>query len=124
VPVPAAELAVQTRLTQTFINSRPVTITLTPHTWSKDGSGGRKKTPGPPRTPQVVRFIEQVTVRNLSARTDIGSQYAEEATVLMMPDAEVAPNDEFEWDGSTWRVDSLQFPNEWSKRAAVLRYGR
>lgn len=124
MPVPAGELAVQTRLTETFINSRPVTITLTPITWSKDGSGGRKKTPGPPRTPQVVRFIEQVTVRNLSARTDIGSQYVEEATVLLMPDAIIEPNDEFEWDGSTWRVDSLQFPNEWSKRAAVLRYGR
>lgn len=124
MPVPAAELAAQTKITEAFINSRPVTLVLTPYTQAKDGSGGRKKTPGPPRPPQVMRFIEQVTVRNLSARTDLGSEYVEEATLLLMPDAAIAPNDEFDWDGSRWRVDSMQFPNEWSIRAAVLRYGR
>lgn len=124
MPVPAAELAVQLKVTEAFVNTRPVSLVLTPITWGADGKGGKRKTAGAPRPAQTFRFIEQVTVRNLSARTDIGSQYVEEATLLALPSVVVEPNDEFTWDGSLWRVDSLQFPNEWSVRAAVLRYGR
>lgn len=119
--VPAGELRVQIAVTAAYINTRPVDVVLVPQTFVGDGSGGKKKTPGPPRPPQRVRFIED---GGTTRRTEIGSQYVQAATLLCLPEMAIAVNDEFTWDGSTWRVDSLEFPNEWSVRASVLRYGR
>ena len=121
MPVPAAELAVQTRLTAAYIDTRPESIVFTPVTYAKDSSGGKKKTPGQPGPPQRVRFIEEGISRRLS---DLGSQYVASAELLALPDAAISVDDEFTFGGGVWRVDKIEFPNGWSVRATVLRYGR
>lgn len=119
--VPADELRVQIAITAAYINTRPVEVVLTPHSLAGDGTGGKKRAPGPPRPAQRVRFIED---GDSTRRTEIGSQYVQVATLLCLPAMAIAVEDEFTWDGSKWRVDKLEFPNEWSVRATVLRYGR
>lgn len=121
MPTPAAELAVQKRMTQAFIDTRPETIVLTPMVQAPDGSGGRKKTPGRPRPPQQVRFIEDGITRSVS---EIGTQYTQAARLLAMPSTQIAVDDEFTWGGGTWRVEEIEFPNEYEIRATILRYGR
>lgn len=120
----ADELAAQLRQTQAFINTRPVTLTLTPHTLAADGSGGQQLTAGIPRDPQVFRFIEVVSLRSDRRVTDVGEQYMKDATLLGMPDAVIAPQDTFEWSGYTWTVMEIEFPNGYEVRALVSRYGR
>lgn len=118
------ELAAQVAITEGFINTRPVTLTLTPITKVADGKGGSKRTPGPARSPQVMRFIESGSLRADLRSTDTGEQWAQDAILLAMPDATIFVNDEFVWDGSTWRVEEVLFPNGYEVRATVLRYGR
>jgi hypothetical protein len=121
MPVPAGELRVQIAMTAAFINTRPVDVILTPHAFVDDGSGGKKKTASPSRPPQRIRFIEDgITTRF----TEIGKQYVQAANILALPGTAIAVDDEFTWEGGLWRVDAIQFPNEWSVRATVLRYGR
>lgn len=119
--VPASELRAQIAMTAAFVNTRPVDVVMTPYEWTSDGSGGRKKTAAAPRTPQRVRFVEGDIGRRLS---DIGEQYVQAATILAVPDAVIAVDDEFDWDGGRWRVEEVLFPNEYEIRATVLRYGR
>jgi len=118
---PEGELRVQIAQTAAFVNTRPVDIVFIPMTMAGDGSGGRKKTASTPRPPQRMRFVEQSD--NISA-TEIGSQYSQVATLLGVPVVVMKVNDEFQWDGDTWLVHDIQFPNEWSIRATVLRYNR
>lgn len=121
----AQELAAQIRQTEAYIATRPVELVLQPHAYQADGTGGRRlvATAGV-RQPQTMRFIEPSTMSARDRTTLEGSQYSQEAILLMMPDAEADVNDQFEWDGDTWRVTEVLFPNGWSKRATVLRYGR
>lgn len=118
------ELDVQIGITKAFINTRPVTLVLIPHAAASDGTGGKRLDPFPDRPPQVCRFVESGSNRADIRRTETGEQWTQDAVLLMMPDAMVAINDTFEWDGSTWKVDELQFPNEYEVRAVVLRHGR
>lgn len=118
----AVELAVQVAVTEAFIATRPVALTLVPHEKVSDGSGGFRLVPQPPRTPQQMRFVE--SAGSDISPTEIGEQFRERATLLGMPDAAIAVNDEFEWDGSTWKVIEMLFPNGYEVRATVARYGR
>lgn len=108
-------------MTAAFINTRPVDVVLTPYALAGDGQGGKKKTASPPRPPQRVRFVEEALGRRV---TEIGEQYVQAATILALPDAVIAIDDEFLALGGLWRVDEIQFPNEYEIRATVLRYGR
>lgn len=118
---PVSELAVQTAMTAAYIGTRPVSIILTPYSMLPDGSGGKKRTAAPPRTPQQVRFIEETLARRTG---EIGEQFVQAAELLCMPEMEIAVNDEFTAMGGLWKVEEIYFPNEWSVRATVLRYGR
>lgn len=119
---PEGELRVQIALTAAFINTRPVDLVFTPMTTAPDGSGGKRRVPlRPPRPPQRMRFVEDATGRRV---TDTGTQYVQAATLLALPTAAIAVEDEFTWNGGLWRVDELMFPNEYEIRAVVLRYGR
>lgn len=120
----AVELAAQVAITEGFIATRPETIVLTPREEEPDGSGGTRWVDAPPRSPQQMRFVESGSMRSDARTTEVGEQWAQEAVLLAMPDALIAVNDEFFWDGSTWKVDELMFPNGYEIRATVLRYGR
>jgi len=122
--VDPVELAAQVAVTEGFIATRPVTLTLTPIEKVADGKGGTKRVPADPRTPQVMRFIESGSLRADLRTTDTGEQWTQDAVLLAMPDAAIAVNDEFEWDGSTWHVEEVLFPNGYEVRATVLRHGR
>lgn len=119
--LPTVELAAQIAITRAYVNTRPVSLVLTPYTFDGDGSGGRKKIASSPRPAQVARFLEGTSS---DASTELGSQYTQSATLMAEPTFEIAVNDEFFWDGSTWRVDAIEFPNGYEIRATVLRYGR
>lgn len=120
----AVELAAQVAITEGFIATRPVVLTLTPTSNVPDGKGGTKRTPAAPRTPQQMRFVESGSLRADLRSTETGEQWAQDAMLLAMPDAVIAVGDEFSWDGSTWRVEEVLFPNDYEVRASVVRYGR
>ena len=124
MPISATELKAQLAQTDAFVKTRPETIVLTPYEYVADGSGGKKKTALPARDPQVVRFVEIVSSRSDRRLTEVGEQYSQMATIIAMPTVVMEPEDEFDWDGDTWHVQEIAFPNEWSLRATVLRYGR
>lgn len=120
----AVELAAQVAVTEGFISTRPVTLTLVPMRKVPDGKGGMKRTASPARPPQIMRFVESGSLRADLRSTDTGEQWAQDAVLLAMPDAAIEVDDEFEWDGSTWKVEEILFPNGYETRATVLRYGR
>lgn len=124
MPSSTAELEVQIRLTKAFINTRPETIVLTPYDEASDGAGGRRYVPLPARPPQVVRFVESGSLRSNIRSTETGDQYEQDSNLIMMPDGQIAVDDRFVWDNSTWRVSDLGFPNDYEIRATVVRYGR
>lgn len=121
---PVAELAVQIEQTRAFIDSNPVTLELVPHLREPDGKGGKRTTALPPRPPQVLRMVESNSLRSNRRITEVGEQWEMEATLLGMPDAQVAIDDTFPWNGDEWRVEEISFPNGYEVRASVIRLGR
>lgn len=121
------ELAAQVAVTEGFIGTRPVTLVLTPHEKISDGTGGKKLSALPPRPPQIMRFIEAGRTGSTAGAetrpTETGEQWAQQATLLGMPDAAIAEEDTFPWDGATWKVLEVLFPNGYETRATVARYG-
>ena len=118
------ELAAQVSITEGFIATRPETLTLIPIDKVPDGKGGLKRSPGAARSPQTMRFVESGSLRADLRSTDTGEQWAQDAILLAMPDAQIDIDDEFDWDGSRWKVEEVLFPNGYEIRATVLRYGR
>lgn len=120
------ELAAQIAVTEAFIQTRPVSLTLVPYEKISDGTGGKKLSALPPRAPQQMRFVEKSRTSSTGSETrltETGEQWAQEAILLSMPDSIIEEEDRFSWDGSTWKVLEVLFPNEYETRATVARYG-
>jgi hypothetical protein len=118
------ELEINRRITRAYINTRPEVLRLIPHREVPDGTGGTKRTALPPRRPQRFRFIEtgasfQIGVRN----SETGENRIENQTLLGCSDVEIEVGDEFQWNGDTWRVVEVMFPNGYETRATVTRNG-
>lgn len=119
------ELNVQRQLTEAFINTMPVDITLIPRTRVSDGMGGYTWSEQSPRTPQTMRLIEysnEATVPEPVLASD-GHQRYVQYELLAKWDAELGIWDHFEYDGDEWEVVEVYFNNGWERRAKVARFG-
>ena len=118
------QLELQKRLTQDFINTDPVVLTLIPRTTVPDGSGGRKKVTQAPRLPQTFTLIEPSDSGfQLPIATDSGQQYTVQYMLLGTVDAIMEAGDVFVWDGKEYKLEAIMPFNGYERRAVVIRHG-
>lgn len=119
------EMDTQRRLTKAFIDTMPVTLTLTPRIQVKTPAGGTKWQEGDPRDPQVLRLIEQATVGGdpHPIVTVDGVERKVEFELLGEYTSLIARGDVFLHSGKEWEVIDLWIDNGWEKRALVSARG-
>lgn len=118
------DLEEQRRLTTTFIEFDPVTITLIPREQISDGQGGKKKVNGTPRTPQIFTLIEPGNSGQFEPYyAESGEQYTVQFLLLGEYDAIIAVDDVFKLDGKDYKIVALMPDNKYEKRAVVLKHG-
>lgn len=118
------ESDVQRRITQAFINTRPVSVSLQPTQRVKTSSGGyRMDRTAPQRSEQVFRLIEESAPR-FAAVTEDGRQRDQYFILLGAWDAVMAVGDTFTLDGDDWTIDELYPDNGWERRARVIRHAQ
>lgn len=119
----AAELSFHIANTIAFIAANPSSITLTPRTRFKDGSGTRFQN-GEPRPPQILRLIDQSTARNTwpgMVQTSDGRERLVDFILLGAPDVLVEVWDFWVDADGTLEVAQIFPSNQYELRAAVVR---
>ena len=114
------DLGVQRMLTEAFISTQPINITLVPMERQKTASGGYTFVAGAPRASQVMRLVEPASVPDPLRAAD-GTQREVDFMLIGAFDAEMAVYDMFIHGGNTWRIESLYPDNGWERRAVVVR---
>jgi len=118
------ELTVNRELTAAFIARRPVTLTLTPRVETSDGAGGKTKSLGTPRAPQVFSLLEPSdSGYREPAAIEEGRQSSIDFMLLGTHDAIIGLYDVFTYDGREYKVVELMPDNGYEKRALVMRHG-
>lgn len=109
------------RLTEAFINERPVDVILMRPVVVEDFSGGYVSSGSSPLPSQTVRKVASPFVRDAAARviTD-GDQNRPSFTLIGMPDVDILKDDTFEIDGVWHRVTSVSRIPEWRVAADVV----
>lgn len=116
------ELPTQRRLTKAFIDTMPVTITLTPRLQERKASGGYTWAEQAPRVPQVLRLVEPSGAPQIVTTAD-GKERLIEFLLIGQHDAEIGVYDIFTHEGLDYEVLSLYHFNGWERRAQVARRG-
>lgn len=112
------------QLTEAFIMVSPVSLALQPRTSVADGTGGRLKPTGTPRSPQVFSLLEpSYSGFSEPLVTADGKQYTVDFMLLGRYDAVVAVDDVFTYDGREYKIVAVMPDNGYEKRAVVLRHG-
>lgn len=118
----AAEIVVQRRLTDAFIQTQPVFLTLIPRLKVKQPAGGFKWQEQVARQPQTMRLVESSQIPRPVVTAD-GIQREIEMMLLGAWDANIGMFDIFNYDQRDWEIVSLAHFNGWEQRAQVARYG-
>lgn len=118
----STENIMQRRMTTAFINTRPVTITLTPRTKQAQDTGGYKWVDGAARQPQTMRLVEPPSAP-VAISTNDGEQRQVEFLLIAEPDAAIEENDTFSLNGHEWQILDLYPDNGYEVRAKVVRRG-
>ncbi len=113
------ELTMQRHLTTAFIAANPTQVTLIPRQRYRTPAGAWKYQKLDPRPAQTMRIIEQGPPEVLT--TPDGVQRTLDYVLLAEWDAEVEPNDVFEFDGDTLEVIEVYHDNQYETRAALMR---
>lgn len=118
-----AELEIQKRQTQAFIDADPETVVFTPgEERVSDGAGGWTVKKGTPRDPQVVRMIPTATDNDVIQSPE-GRRVDIQYTVLGMPEATFERGDTFTWRGQEWKVDYLHQKPDYERKGDVVLNG-
>jgi hypothetical protein len=116
--------AVQIRMTQAFIDRKAVTIQLVPWSAQDDGTGGRVRRPGTPRTPITVAMCDPTNSGyQFPLNTAEGKSNRPDFLLVAMPGTVIEEDDHFDWDGFQHVVETVLVGNAWEVRALVLRTG-
>ena len=118
-----SEQDIMRQLTLAFIETMPVNLVLTPHTYVKTDAGGTVATPGSPKGVQRLRFVELDTRPNDPVRTQDGIERRADFILLGSWDADIAVNDTLTYDGDDFTVIEMYYDNGWETRAKVARHG-
>ena len=111
-------------LTEAFIMVAPVSIALIPRTSTSDGTGGRLKPAGTPRSPQVFSLLEPGSSGYSEPVVTVdGKQHTIDFMLLGRYDSVMAVDDVFTYDGREYKIVALMPDNGYEKRAVVLRHG-
>lgn len=128
--VVSAEMRQQRILTKMFIDSNPVTISLTPNENVRKPSGGTALIPQTPRVPQVFRLIPMSHTEkphqssSASASADSGIQRRYDYTLLGEWDSTIGKYDSWETsDGQRLVVENLVSYNGYERKALIISYG-
>lgn len=117
-------LSINRAATTAFINVAPVTLTLVPRVSVSDGTGGRRKTSGTPRAPQVFTLSEPSDSGfRAPFVTPEGTQLDVDFLLIGEWDAVVDKDDVFTHEGREYKVESVMPDNYYEKRAMVVRHG-
>lgn len=117
--------ATNRRLTKSFIDVNPVTLTLVPREKVKQPAGGYKLTEQAPREPQVMTLIEQTGLSGQPKPvvTLDGVERVVEFMLLGEWDCAMARFDVFQYQGKDWEVVDLYYDNGYERRALVAARG-
>lgn len=122
--LPAAQLAIQRRLTRAFIAQNPTLVTLIPREIETTNIGGRLKTAGVPRTPQLFSLLEPSDSGYRSpTNTADGSQVTFDFMLLGDADTVIGENDTFLYEGREYKIETIMHFNGYERRALVIRHG-
>lgn len=117
-------LDIQKRLTKAFIDTAPVSLTLTPRNLVSDGEGGKRQVPGTPRTAQTFMLSEP---SDSGARLPVATSDGEQLTIDFMLlgefDAVIAEGDVFVYNGYEYKIETIMPFNGYERRALVIRHG-
>jgi hypothetical protein len=117
------ELATQRELTRVFIEQDFEWLTLVPRVQMKTTTGGYVFQEQPPRTPQMFKIIENISLSRTNLRVQAGTQRKEEFTILGKWDALIEVNDIFTLRGTQWEVVDPVWNNGYERRAQAIQYG-
>ena len=110
--------------TSRFIAMVPVELELSINTMEDDGTGGKKRTPGGTRPPQVFTLLEPGGSNyGQKMSQPEGTYTVYDFTLLGEWDAIVGLHDEFTYMGNVYRVENILPNNGYEVRAMVLSTG-
>lgn len=121
-PTAVIEMRVQQKLTQAFIGTQPVSITLTPRAKIKSATGGTQWTDMAKRLSQTMRLIEPPSPAAPRRSAD-GIERVVEFMLLGAHNSQIGVYDVFDHLGDNWEVVFLYHFNGWERRAEVARHG-
>lgn len=102
-------MSVLRRQTHAFINSNLISIRLTRYSKTSTTAGGWTLTKVAELISQDARLVFSSNKNQSVTRVlPDGRVVIVDATLVMLPDADVEVGDEFEYDGKTWVVGSIQ----------------
>lgn len=120
-----AETLANRALTDAFIATRPITVTLTPYAPVRSATGALILTAQTSRAPQVMRIVElgRSSANSLVQPTGDGEQLESTFQLLGVWNSIMDTHDRFVLDGRQCVINAILMDNPWERRAEVTRYG-
>lgn len=114
--------SLQARLTAAFVAQRPSRASMTGVEVQKTPDGGRKRVRGRARRPVTFTLCEPSSSGYGPQQVDVtGTRDEVDFELVAVPGTDVRELDEFELDGSRFRVEKLLPDNGYEVRAYVVR---
>jgi hypothetical protein len=118
------EMIVQRRITEVYIQTKPVSIILTPRVRTKTVSGGQEWVEQADRVAQIMRIIEPGdSGAREPLRTSDGIERSLDYILLGRYNAEIGLYDRFTYEDDECEVVSLMHNNGYEIRAYIVRRG-
>lgn len=120
------ELAIQTSLTQWFIEADSETLTMLRRQRVRNPDTGalewREAVPVDPPVVVKLQPTQYTTASVPEVQTPGGEEVWPELTMLALPGTDIQKDDVFDWRGNRWRIDELRLKPDYEIIADVNRY--